>query len=92
MKSRVAARCSRQLIFAYGRGARAVKAAAVHGVFSGVGAGANRRVSHRVGARDRLLPLATGAHAKVEQLSVAALFARAIAGIHGGTSVFELPQ
>jgi phosphoribosylpyrophosphate synthetase len=30
------------------------------------------------------------AHAKVEQLSVAALFARAIEGIHGGTSVFEL--
>jgi phosphoribosylpyrophosphate synthetase len=30
------------------------------------------------------------AHPKVEQVSVAALFARAIEAIHDGTSVFEL--
>lgn len=77
--------------FCLSRGARAVKAAAVHGVFSG-------------NALDRLaasaiesvlvtdsLPLGLP-HPKVEQLSVAALFARAINGIHDGTSVFEVWQ
>lgn len=75
--------------FCLSRGARAVRAAAVHGVFSG---SALERIA--ASAIDSVLvtdslPLMT-AHAKVEQLSVAALFARAIEGIHGGTSVFEL--
>ncbi|HVZ30817.1 MAG TPA: ribose-phosphate diphosphokinase [Polyangiaceae bacterium] len=78
--------------FCLARGARAVKAAAVHGVFSGQ-------------ALDRIaespiesllvtdsLPLAESAPPKVEQVSVAALFARAIEAIHDGTSVFELSQ
>lgn len=75
--------------FCLSRGARAVRAAAVHGVFSG---SALERIAassiESVLVTDSL-PLTT-AHAKVEQLSVAALFARAIEGIHGGTSVFEL--
>jgi ribose-phosphate pyrophosphokinase len=75
--------------FCLSRGARAVRAAAVHGVFSG---SALERIAassiESVLVTDSL-PLLT-AHTKVEQLSVAALFARAIEGIHGGTSVFEL--
>ena len=75
--------------FCLSRGARAVRAAAVHGVFSG---SALERIAassiESVLVTDSL-PLTT-AHAKVEQLSVAALFARAIEGLHGGTSVFEL--
>lgn len=75
--------------FCLSRGARSVRAAAVHGVFSG---SALERIAassiESVLVTDSL-PLST-AHTKVEQLSVAALFARAIEGIHGGTSVFEL--
>jgi ribose-phosphate pyrophosphokinase len=77
--------------FCLSRGARAVRAAAVHGVFS---PGALDRIAaspiERVLVTDSL-PLAEP-HAKVEQLSVAALFARAIEGIHGGNSVFELSR
>ena len=77
--------------FCLSRGARAVRAAAVHGVFS---PGAIERIAaspiEAVLVTDSL-PLATE-HPKIEQLSVAALFARAIEGIHGGTSVFELSQ
>lgn len=77
--------------FCLSRGARAVRAAAVHGVFS---PGALDRIGdsaiQSVLVTDSL-PLAQE-HPKVEQLSVAALFARAIEGIHGGTSVFELSQ
>src|SRR5688572_11119627 len=77
--------------FCLSRGARAVKAAAVHGVFSG---NAIERLAtsaiESVLVTDSL-PLRQ-THPKVEQLSVAALFARAIEGIHGGTSVFELWQ
>jgi ribose-phosphate pyrophosphokinase len=77
--------------FCLRRGARAVKAAAVHGVMSG---NALERIAaspiESVLVTDSL-PLAEP-HAKVEQLSVAPLFARAIAGIHDGTSVFELQQ
>jgi ribose-phosphate pyrophosphokinase len=78
--------------FCLARGARAVKAAAVHGVFSGA---ALERIAaspiESVLVTDSL-PLTAGAYPKVEQLSVAALFARAIEGIHDGTSVFELSQ
>jgi ribose-phosphate pyrophosphokinase len=77
--------------FCLSRGARAVRAAAVHGVFS---PGAIERIAassiESVLVTDSL-PLAV-AHPKIEQLSVAALFARAIEGIHGGNSVFELLQ
>lgn len=77
--------------FCLSQGARAVKAAAVHGVFSG---GALDRIAdspiESVLVTDSL-PL-TETNAKVEQLSVASLFARAIEGIHDGTSVFELSQ
>jgi ribose-phosphate pyrophosphokinase len=73
-------------------GARAVKAAAVHGVFSGQ---ALEKIAsspiESVLVTDSL-PLGLGHPAKIQQLSVASLFARAIAGIHGGTSVFELSQ
>lgn len=86
--------------FCLERGARAVRAAAVHGVFSG---SALERIEaapiDSVLVTDSL-PLAEEAvatgepirprPAKVEQLSVAALFARAIEAIHDGTSVFEL--
>jgi ribose-phosphate pyrophosphokinase len=77
--------------FCLSRGARAVRGVAVHGVFSG-------------SALDRIAASAiesvlvtdsvpcTKPHPKIEQLSVAAMFARAIEGIHGGTSVFELSQ
>jgi ribose-phosphate pyrophosphokinase len=75
--------------FCLSRGARAVKATAVHGVFS---SGALPRIAasaiESVLVTDSL-PLAEE-HPKIEQLSVASLFARAIQGIHGGTSVFEL--
>ncbi len=78
--------------FCLGRGARAVRAAAVHGVFSGA---ALERIAaspiESVLVTDSL-PLTPGTYPKVEQLSVAALFARAIEGIHDGTSVFELSQ
>jgi ribose-phosphate pyrophosphokinase len=77
--------------FCLSRGARAVRAAAVHGVFSGT---ALERIAssaiESVLVTDSL-PCAEP-HPKVEQLSVAALFARAIEGIHGGTSVFELSR
>ena len=77
--------------FCLSRGARAVRAAAVHGVFS---PGAIEHIAaspiESVLVTDSL-PLAAE-HPKIEQLSVAALFARAIEGIHGGTSVFELSQ
>jgi ribose-phosphate pyrophosphokinase len=77
--------------FCLTRGARAVRAAAVHGVFSGT---ALERIAssaiESVLVTDSL-PCATP-HSKIEQLSVAALFARAIEGIHGGTSVFELSR
>jgi ribose-phosphate pyrophosphokinase len=77
--------------FCLSRGARAVKAAAVHGVFSG---NALERIAasaiESVLVTDSL-PL-RAPHPKVEPLSVATLFARAIEGIHGGTSVFELWQ
>lgn len=77
--------------FCVSRGARAVRAAAVHGVFS---PGALERIAEspieRVLVTDSL-PLAEP-HPKIEQLSVAALFARAIEGIHGGNSVFELSR
>jgi ribose-phosphate pyrophosphokinase len=77
--------------FCLSRGARGVKAAAVHGVFS---SGAIERIAasaiESVLVTDSL-PLADD-HPKIEQLSVAALFARAIEGIHHGTSVFELSQ
>jgi ribose-phosphate pyrophosphokinase len=80
--------------FCLERGARAVKAAAVHGVFS---ASALTRIGASpiasVLVTDSLpLPLGVTAleHSKIEQLSVAALFARAIEAIHDGTSVFEL--
>jgi ribose-phosphate pyrophosphokinase len=77
--------------FCLSRGARAVRAAAVHGVFSG-------NALDRIAASRIDSVLVTDSlpcndpHPKVEQLSVAALFARAIEGIHGGTSVFELCQ
>jgi ribose-phosphate pyrophosphokinase len=77
--------------FCLSRGARAVRAAAVHGVFSG-------KAIERIGASAIESVLVTDSlplekiHPKIEQLSVAALFARAIQGIHGGTSVFELSQ
>jgi ribose-phosphate pyrophosphokinase len=77
--------------FCLSRGARAVRAAAVHGVFSG---GALDRI--RASAIESVLVTDSlpckDPHPKIEQLSVAALFARAIEGIHGGTSVFELSQ
>lgn len=77
--------------FCLSRGARSVRAAAVHGVFS---PGALERIAEspidRVLVTDSL-PLAEP-HSKIEQLSVAALFARAIEGIHGGNSVFELSR
>jgi ribose-phosphate pyrophosphokinase len=89
--------------FCLERGARAVKAVAVHGVFCG---SALERIAaspiESVLVTDSLplaatAPLASGAaasaslvHGKIEQLSVAALFARAIEAIHDGTSVFEL--
>ncbi len=77
--------------FCLSRGARAVRAAAVHGVFS---SGALERIAsspiESVLVTDSL-PL-SAPHPKIEQLSVASLFARAIEGIHDGTSVFELHQ
>lgn len=87
--------------FCLERGARAVKAAAVHGVFSGP---ALERIEaapiESVLVTDSL-PLGEEEigslggpvrqrPAKIEQLSVTALFARAIEAIHDGTSVFEL--
>lgn len=76
--------------FCLSRGARAVKAAAVHGVFSG---DALTRINNcaidSVLVTDSL-PQGESAGPKVEQLSVAPLFARAIEAIHDGTSVFEL--
>ncbi len=78
--------------FCLRRGARSVKAATVHGVFSG---SALEKIAaspiESLLVTDSL-PLSRSAPAKVEQLSVASLFARAIEGIHGGTSVFELSQ
>jgi ribose-phosphate pyrophosphokinase len=77
--------------FCLSRGARAVRAAAVHGVFSG-------NALERLAASSIESVLVTDSlpcrepHPKVEQLSVAALFARAIEGIHDGTSVFELAR
>jgi ribose-phosphate pyrophosphokinase len=90
--------------FCLERGARAVHAAAVHGVFSG---GALERIAaSRIESvlvtdslplvQDAAASLARSdaavpaARSKVEQVSVAALFARAIEAIHDGTSVFEL--
>jgi len=81
--------------FCLARGARAVRAAAVHGVFSGP---ALERIAaspiQSVLTTDSLpLAPATGGSAdKIEQVSVTALFARAIEAIHDGTSVFELYQ
>jgi ribose-phosphate pyrophosphokinase len=77
--------------FCISRGARAVRAAAVHGVFSGNALArlADSRIDS-VLVTDSLP--CSDPHPKVEQLSVAALFARAIEGIHRGTSVFELSQ
>ena len=77
--------------FCLSRGARAVRAAAVHGVFSG-------NALERIAASAIESVLVTDSlplrepHPKVEQISVAGLFARAIEGIHDGTSVFELWQ
>lgn len=76
--------------FCLAQGAVGVRAAAVHGVFSStalerIGSSAVQSVL----VTDSL-PLAQGAPAKVEQISTAALFARAIEGIHDGNSVFEL--
>jgi ribose-phosphate pyrophosphokinase len=77
--------------FCLSRGARSVRAAAVHGVFSGDAL--DRIAASRI---DSVLVTdslpCNQPHPKVEHLSVAALFARAIEGIHGGTSVFELCQ
>jgi ribose-phosphate pyrophosphokinase len=76
--------------FCRAQGAVAVRAAAVHGVFSG---SALERIENSVVQSVLVtdsLPLAAGAPAKIEQLSSAALFARAIEGIHDGNSVFEL--
>jgi ribose-phosphate pyrophosphokinase len=82
-----------------------VRAAAVHGVFSGsalerIAASPIESVlvtdslplgtapsSSRAGGAEGEAPVV---HPKVEQVSVAALFARAIEAIHDGTSVFEL--
>jgi len=72
-----------------------VRAAAVHGVFSG---SALERIAaspiESVLVTDSLPLGADGSapvsHPKVEQVSVAGLFARAIEAIHDGTSVFEL--
>jgi ribose-phosphate pyrophosphokinase len=78
--------------FCLARGAREVKAAAVHGVFSGQ---ALERIAESKIASVLVtdsLPLAESAPSKLEQVSVAALFARAIVAIHDGTSVFELSQ
>lgn len=77
--------------FCLAQGAVAVKAAAVHGVFSGPALSriAGSRVSS-VLVTDSL-PLVEPAP-KIYQVSVTALFARAIAGIHDGNSVFELTQ
>ncbi len=76
--------------FCLARGARAVKAAAVHGVFSGA-ALANLGASplESVLTTDSL-PHGDTQSAKFQQISVAALFARAIEAIHEGKSVFEL--
>jgi ribose-phosphate pyrophosphokinase len=76
--------------FCRAQGAVAVRAAAVHGVFSG---NALERIEssavQSVLVTDSL-PLEAGACRKIEQISTAALFARAIEGIHDGNSVFEL--
>jgi ribose-phosphate pyrophosphokinase len=78
--------------FCLSRGARAVRAAAVHGVFSGE---ALNRISaspiESVLVTDSL-PQGEVAGTKIQQVSTAQLFARAIEGIHGGASVFELFQ
>ena len=86
--------------FCLERGARAVRAAAVHGVFSGQALDRIEAAPIDSVLVTDSLPLAEEAvatgepprprPAKVEQLSVAALFARAIEAIHDGTSVFEL--
>lgn len=78
--------------FCLSRGARAVRAAAVHGVFS---ADAVARIEaspiDSVLVTDSL-PQGEAAGPKIQQLSVAGLFARAIKAIHDGKSVFELSQ
>lgn len=75
--------------FCLSRGARAVRAAAVHGVFSG---NALERIAaspvESVLVTDSL-PLEPS-HPKIEQVSVAALFARAIEAIHEGGNIFDL--
>jgi ribose-phosphate pyrophosphokinase len=76
--------------FCRAQGAVAVRAAAVHGVFSGTALERIEQSSVESVLVTDSLPLAAGAPAKIEQLSTAALFARAIEGIHGGNSVFEL--
>lgn len=76
--------------FCRAQGAIGVRAAAVHGVFSST---ALERIDGSVVQSVLVtdsLPLAEGPHAKIEQISTAALFARAIEGIHDGNSVFEL--
>lgn len=76
--------------FCLARGAKAVHSIAVHGVLSG---NALQRIKNSkvqsVLVTDTL-PIAAGAPRKIEQLSVAPLFARAIEAIHQGTSVCEL--
>jgi ribose-phosphate pyrophosphokinase len=76
--------------FCRAQGAVGVRAAAVHGVFS---SNALERIDssavQSVLVTDSL-PLGAGASRKIEQISTAALFARAIEGIHDGNSVFEL--
>lgn len=76
--------------FCLKRGARAVHAVAVHGVFSGTAL--QRIEASRVESVlvTNTLPVAKGPRSKIEQESVAPLFARAIEAIHKGTSVFEL--
>lgn len=77
--------------FCRAQGAVAVRAAAVHGVFSPP---ALSRIQS--GPLDSVLvtdslPLAAGAPSKIHQVSVTGLFARAIAGIHGGNRLSDFP-
>lgn len=78
--------------FCLKRGATAVRAVAVHGVFSGSALQKIEDSKVRSVVVSDSLPISGGPQRKIEQVSVAPLFARAIEAIHHGTSVFELFQ
>ncbi len=72
------------------RGAKSVRAVAVHGVLSGDALARIERSSVESVLVTDSLPLSQGPRGKIEQQSVAPLLAKAIEAIHQGTSVFDL--